>query len=123
MRDLSYFEIGVVSGGDMATVEVTASHQKDDGNGFTQVALSSLPINTSAGMRIATEGLACAGAVARVKKAPTLVNAAAGSTTCSTVVTDVFKSTDWKGLLTAYGASQMADANARSFGLVKQNSN
>lgn len=72
---------------------------------------------TSSIARIAREGAAWGVAYNKVASNPTISTATAASSTCATVVTDVSKSVDWKGLARVLGATEMANAQARSFGM------
>lgn len=116
MRDLSNFELESVSGG-IETVEI--KRQKDDGGmgGWAIATAGTLNISTSSIARIASEGAACGVAYKKVASNPTISTAAAASSTCATVVTDTSKSVDWKGLARVLGATEMANAQARSFGM------
>ena len=116
MRDLSDFELESVSGG-IETVEI--KRQKDDGGmgGWAIATAGTLNISTSSVARIASEGAACGVAYNKVASKPTISAATAASSTCATVARDVIQSVDWKGLARVLGSTEMANAQARSFGM------
>lgn len=123
MRTLSDLEIALVSGGEGETVVVTGkrSQSTDSATAALQIA-NNLHFDTGAGIRIATEGSSCAGAISKVQKSPTYTNAALAASACGAAITDVINSTDWDGLSKTWAAISIAEADARSFGMIKQKS-